>query len=62
MTYYGHEITRSTNCANVNAGKKWQITSIHAGTGLKYSEQDGDGYYTLAQAKEAIRIQRSYEI
>jgi len=59
--YKGREISRSTNCANVNAGRRWQIASYHHATGLRYSEEDGQGYYSLQAAKDAIDMDHEDE-
>jgi hypothetical protein len=54
--YRGVQIVPSIMYDNVTAGRRWQIVNIHPDTHLAYSEEHGRGYYTLAQAREAIRL------
>ncbi len=48
-TYKGQRIVRS----NYAESKRWQIVSYHA-TGMRYAEEPGSGYRTLADARAAI--------
>jgi len=52
--YKGERITRCDYIGN----KRWRIVGYHPATGLPYAEEagTGEGYNTLAAAKDAIDL------